>query len=124
MASSWSGISVLSTGLGPENTHLGGLRGGSSPEARHSTHNHELENSVQELSHHWSGSQTEIRRVYLFDGDTGVCNVFHSNQLNQALQFLIGLGDKGLFLEIRATRSVLGAFIHIKEICFFIKAML
>ena len=30
----------------------------------------------------------------------------------------IGLGDKGLFLEIRATRSVLGAFIHIKEICF------
>ena len=30
----------------------------------------------------------------------------------------LGLGDKGLFLEIRATRSVLGAFIHIKEICF------
>ena len=30
----------------------------------------------------------------------------------------VGLGDKGLFLEVRATRSVLGAFIHIKEICF------
>ena len=28
------------------------------------------------------------------------------------------MDDKGLFLEIRATRSVLGAFIHIKDICF------